>query len=86
MSLQECEVLYCVCGHSEEEHYNDGGDSTAKYGCEAGNGDGSLCRCDDFTLPFEPDEWFEPDCYRCGRDAVNCECAQGFAYDERDLY
>jgi len=48
------EKLYCVCGHTDEEHYNDGGDSTAKYGCEAGNNDGSLCRCEDFTHPFEP--------------------------------
>ena len=42
--------LYCICGHKDEDHYNDGGDSTAKYGCEADNGrdDGLPCYCDDF--------------------------------------
>lgn len=86
MSLQELEVLYCFCGHSEEDHYGEPmGDESPKIPCQAGNNDGSLCRCDDFTLPNEPEEW-EPNCYRCERDAVNCECVKGFAYDERDLY
>lgn len=47
------EKLYCICGHTDEEHYNDDGDSTAKYKCEAENNDDSLCSCDDFTHPFE---------------------------------
>lgn len=86
MSLQELEVLYCFCGHSEEQHFYDG--ETAKTGCEAGHpsNDGRQCRCEDFSPVFPPIEDYEPPCYRCGRDGVNCECVKGFAHDERDLY
>jgi len=52
--MNEEKKLYCVCGHSDDEHYNDGGDTTAKYGCEAVKDDGSQCSCDDFTHPLEP--------------------------------
>ena len=41
--------LYCVCGHTDEEHYNDGGDYTSDVSCEAGLNDGSPCPCRDFT-------------------------------------
>lgn len=57
---EESKPLYCLCGHSDEEHCNDGGDTTAKYGCEAGNNDGGLCYCEDFTLPNEPEVICEP--------------------------
>lgn len=46
--------LVCICGHTAEEHYNDGGDYTSKVSCEAGLNDGSPCPCSDFTHPMEP--------------------------------
>lgn len=86
MSQHDVQILHCgVCGHSEEQHFNDGGDATSKYSCEAGNNDGSLCSCEDFALPYDPLEEFEPLCFRCERNAENCQCRR-FAYDERDLY
>lgn len=44
-------LLYCICGHSEDDHSDS--DESSKVGCEAVDDWGSLCRCEDFELPGE---------------------------------
>jgi hypothetical protein len=49
----DSDEMFCVCGHTDEDHFNDGGDETSKIGCEAWDNDGMPCACDDFTHPLE---------------------------------
>lgn len=57
-------TLYCVCGHTDEEHDGEPvGDESGDIGCE-------ICCCKDFTLADERD--YEPEiiavkCEACGR-------------------
>lgn len=53
-AMETLALPLCICGHSEEQHFNDGGDYTSDVTCEAADQNGRLCPCKDYTDASDP--------------------------------